>query len=240
MGSGSLFSDDASYTYLELTVERSSPSSSPASRNLIYHSTRIIAPGETLSSMKFTRVVGWEDEECDDSITPDEFGEYECRQRREHVWSVIVALLLGGLVTTLLSLEAALPQPLTAASNLSSCRDPVVRREWRGLSRDEKIDYIKATLCLQQKPSRLGLDHSLYFDFAYVHFYAGNSCMYSISLRPQKKQGEKERKENEKDIAEDHLAHLTGEFLAWHRYLLHAYESALRDECGLKGHLPYV
>ncbi|KAK8117209.1 uncharacterized protein PG998_005490 [Apiospora kogelbergensis] len=33
--------------------------------------------------------------------------------------------------------------------------------------------------------------------------------------------------------------HNTGNFLGWHRYFLHAYESALRTECGYTGYMPY-
>ncbi|PBP21500.1 hypothetical protein BUE80_DR007716 [Diplocarpon rosae] len=33
--------------------------------------------------------------------------------------------------------------------------------------------------------------------------------------------------------------HYTGNFLAWHRYFVWAYETALRDECGYDGYQPY-
>jgi tyrosinase len=33
--------------------------------------------------------------------------------------------------------------------------------------------------------------------------------------------------------------HLQGNFLAWHRYYIWAYEQALRNECGYKGYQPY-
>lgn len=32
--------------------------------------------------------------------------------------------------------------------------------------------------------------------------------------------------------------HLTGNFLPWHRWLIHEYERALREECGYKGYQP--
>jgi tyrosinase len=32
--------------------------------------------------------------------------------------------------------------------------------------------------------------------------------------------------------------HNTGNFLSYHRNLIHAYETALRDECGYKGYAP--
>lgn len=33
--------------------------------------------------------------------------------------------------------------------------------------------------------------------------------------------------------------HFTGSFLTWHRYFIHTFEQALRNECGYPGHLPY-
>ena len=56
------------------------------------------------------------------------------------------------------------------------CTDPVVRREWRGLSEAERGDYIEAVQCLRSSPSRLGLNQSLYDDFPYVHSRNGESC----------------------------------------------------------------
>ena len=35
-------------------------------------------------------------------------------------------------------------------------------------------------------------------------------------------------------------AHDTAAFLPWHRYFIHVYENALRDECAYLGHLTYV
>lgn len=32
--------------------------------------------------------------------------------------------------------------------------------------------------------------------------------------------------------------HGTGNFLGWHRYFVHAYEQALRNECGYTGYQP--
>ncbi|KAG7133880.1 Tyrosinase P like protein [Verticillium longisporum] len=33
--------------------------------------------------------------------------------------------------------------------------------------------------------------------------------------------------------------HGTGNFLTWHRYFIHSYVTALRDECGYEGYQPY-
>lgn len=58
----------------------------------------------------------------------------------------------------------------------TACTDPVVRREWRGLSDAERRDYIEAVQCLRSSPSRLGLNQSLYDDFPYVHSRNGENC----------------------------------------------------------------
>lgn len=58
----------------------------------------------------------------------------------------------------------------------TACTDPVIRREWRGLSDAEKSDYIEAVQCLRSSPSRLGLNQSLYDDFPYVHSRNGEAC----------------------------------------------------------------
>ena len=58
----------------------------------------------------------------------------------------------------------------------TACPDPVIRREWRGLSDAERQDYIEAVQCLRSSPSRLGLNQSLYDDFPYVHSRNGEAC----------------------------------------------------------------
>ncbi|KAL9621526.1 MAG: hypothetical protein Q9160_004056 [Pyrenula sp. 1 TL-2023] len=54
------------------------------------------------------------------------------------------------------------------------------------------------------------MKHSLYEDFSYVHGLSDG-----------------------KDV------HEAGSFLAWHRYFLHIYEEALREDCGYRGHVTY-
>jgi hypothetical protein len=57
-----------------------------------------------------------------------------------------------------------------------SCKNPIQRREWRTLSADEKNGYVAAVQCLGNQHSRLGLNHSLYDDFVWVHSRMGNFC----------------------------------------------------------------
>jgi len=89
------------------------------------------------------------------------------------------------------------------------CNYPVLRREWRSLSRAEKRDYIQSVKCLKTLPSRLQLNQTLYDDFSWVHKHFGE---YSHDAAP---------------------------FLAWHRYFIHTYERTLRKQCGYQGQLTY-
>ena len=82
------------------------------------------------------------------------------------------------------------------------------------LSRAQKLDYINAVKCLQSTPARYDSAEvpgavSRFDDFVATHI---NQTMW---------------------------IHYTGNFLAWHRYYLHLYEEALREECGYTGTQPY-
>ncbi|KAH7082308.1 hypothetical protein FB567DRAFT_530999 [Paraphoma chrysanthemicola] len=90
------------------------------------------------------------------------------------------------------------------------CQHPAFRREWRTLNNHEKREYIQSVQCLRDIPSRVGTKYSLYEDSALVH-----------------SQGSGIR------------SHSTARFLAWHRYYLHVYEQALRNDCNYGGSLPY-
>ena len=111
-----------------------------------------------------------------------------------------------------------------------SCSKPAIRKEWRTLSRSEQEQYLAAVHCLRTQPSKIGLAHSLYDDFPWVHSRNGNYCtplllrhpfLHSVPLISQ-------------------VAHRTSDFLPWHRYLLHTYEIALKEKCNYGGHLTYV
>jgi tyrosinase len=51
----------------------------------------------------------------------------------------------------------------------TTCKDPVLRHEWRQLPEATRQSYLAAVKCLKTKPSRLGLTTPLYDDFPYVH-----------------------------------------------------------------------
>ncbi|KAJ5499580.1 Tyrosinase [Penicillium expansum] len=85
------------------------------------------------------------------------------------------------------------------ATAVVPCREPALRKEWRQLSVQERNGYVKAVQCLATTPSRLGLNTTLYDDFAYVH----NKLNSRI--------------------------HFVASFLPWHRYYVHVYEEALKQ-----------
>ncbi|TGJ80953.1 hypothetical protein E0Z10_g7820 [Xylaria hypoxylon] len=88
------------------------------------------------------------------------------------------------------------------------------RRDWEALSQAERKDYIQAVQCLIAKkpisdPTWASAARTRHDDFVALHT--------NVTL----------------------ATHNTGNFFAWHRYHLWAYEKALRDECGYKGYQPY-
>ncbi|KAI5778036.1 hypothetical protein EDC01DRAFT_591559, partial [Geopyxis carbonaria] len=95
------------------------------------------------------------------------------------------------------------------------------RREWRTLPRPAQHAYLTAVRCLQTLPSRApaslapGARHR-YDDFNSVHILASRGLIEGTGG-----------------------IHLVGHFLAWHRYYVAAFESALRHECGYRGAQPY-
>ncbi|KAJ3034647.1 hypothetical protein HK097_004440 [Rhizophlyctis rosea] len=95
----------------------------------------------------------------------------------------------------------------------SVCKKPLIRKEWRNLKKSEQKSYLNAVLCLAKKPTIAKRSApgaiSRYDDFVGVH----------AKQTPE--------------------IHFVGYFLHWHRYFVHAYEKALREECGYKGAQPY-
>ncbi|KAI1878068.1 hypothetical protein JX265_002436 [Neoarthrinium moseri] len=88
-----------------------------------------------------------------------------------------------------------------------------VRRDWEFMSKDERKNYVQAVRCMFSSRSKLTEfgwpTKNRYDDFVGVHINMTTTI------------------------------HNTGNFLGYHRYLLHTYETALRDECGYKGYTPY-
>ncbi|KXJ93661.1 hypothetical protein Micbo1qcDRAFT_220302 [Microdochium bolleyi] len=112
--------------------------------------------------------------------------------------------------------DGSLKKVLAAQGVSSSCKPSQVRirRDYATLSNAEKREYIRAVKCLMDAPSKIpeGVApgaKSRYDDFVAVH------------------------------INQTLTIHFTGNFLSWHRYYIHAFESALRTECRFTGTLPY-
>ncbi|KAK8096989.1 Tyrosinase-like protein orsC [Apiospora kogelbergensis] len=88
------------------------------------------------------------------------------------------------------------------------------RQDWEHMSKFQRKDYIRAVHCLHTLPSKSDpawapAARTRYDDFVAVHM---NMTM---------------------------SVHGSGLFLTWHRYLVWAYEQALRNECSYKGYQPY-
>jgi len=130
--------------------------------------------------------------------------------------NIFLALLLTFFTT-------AYAAPATAVKG--GCEKPVVRREWRALSADEREEYANAVKCLNKVPHKSSLttvvnltvaqippinpNTSHFDDFVYTH----------MDLNP--------------------VIHFTGLFLPWHRAYVADFELALRTECGYTGGQPY-
>lgn len=113
---------------------------------------------------------------------------------------------VADLSTTLLVLS-------NLGSSFADCNNPIVRKEWRALTKDEQQGYISAVRCLKGAPAKTRNVYSgvrsRFDDFQAVH------------------------------INRTDFVHFVGFFQAWHRMFLAKYESELRSTCGYKGAQPY-
>ncbi|KAF9895128.1 hypothetical protein FE257_000030 [Aspergillus nanangensis] len=91
------------------------------------------------------------------------------------------------------------------------CSNPPKRKEWRQLSKPQRLAYLDAVKCLTTTKSITSFNNTLnrFDDFQAVH----NSQTDQI--------------------------HFVGFFILWHRYFVATYEKALREECGYRGAQPY-
>ncbi|KAI0206828.1 hypothetical protein F4808DRAFT_466770 [Astrocystis sublimbata] len=93
---------------------------------------------------------------------------------------------------------AAAVLPREGGEEKEACTTPSKRVEYRTLDAATQKEYTDAVWCLTKKPSRIGLNTTLYDDFTFVH-----SSLNS-------------------DI------HFVAQFLPWHRYFVGLYETELR------------
>ncbi|EWC43835.1 hypothetical protein DRE_07279 [Drechslerella stenobrocha 248] len=126
--------------------------------------------------------------------------------------SFVSALLLVGAVSTVLAAPAA-PPP---AGNIFAPpgRKSVVRKEWRTLPRQERIDFLNAMKCLLTK-----------------------SAFTPQSLVP----GAVSRYDDVVSTHQDQTfsIHYVGHFIPWHRYATWTVETMLQTECGYSKGMPY-
>ncbi|KAJ5655856.1 hypothetical protein N7507_007806 [Penicillium longicatenatum] len=114
------------------------------------------------------------------------------------------------------SLELVL---LARDSLAAGCMNPIVRKEWRDLTKPERADYLSAVQCLSFLPDVTGgLENAtnLYQSFQATHSRETLYIHWVI----------------------DPAEHDQGHFVLWHRYFLSTYEMYLRDSCGYKGAQP--
>lgn len=131
----------------------------------------------------------------------------------------LISLLTGFFASSLL-------EKTNRDSAKHVCSAPSIRREWRSLSDSEKDVYVDAVRCLRTKPSRIGMNHTLYDDFAYVHFQSNKESKHTYT---------------EEEILGCScflIVHFAAAFLSWHRYLIHTYHQLLVNECHYAGELP--
>ena len=149
---------------------------------------------------------------------------------------LIVVLFISSIISTWIlffNFKHIVPQITTSvvpSAPSVSCQQPPLRREWRTLTAAEQQNYISAVKCLSTKPSILGHNGTLYDDFPWVHKYtSGNSkytCDHLAANAPLS------------DQYFPPTAHKSAPFLPWHRYYLHIYETALKQQCSFKSTLP--
>lgn len=97
----------------------------------------------------------------------------------------------------------------TVTTQAGTCTSPSTRIEWRSLSDAQKTAFVQAVKCLKDLPASGSFasagSQSRYEDLVAVHIQLVDSI------------------------------HMVAQFLPWHRYYVHIFESMLRDECAYTG-----
>ncbi|KAF2162476.1 hypothetical protein M409DRAFT_27101 [Zasmidium cellare ATCC 36951] len=135
-------------------------------------------------------------------IVPGDETELVHKTRTPYRLALVISLCAALIITAF-----TIVYPRINAVN--TCSQPRVRREWRSLSEQQQLDYLKAVQCLARTPSGIHPNASLHDDFPWVHRNIG------------------------------YIAHEAALFLPWHRYFVHIYETALQESCGYIGPMPY-
>ncbi|TQN71029.1 Tyrosinase ustQ, partial [Colletotrichum shisoi] len=90
-------------------------------------------------------------------------------------WTLLVGISLIAGFFSIASLFGRIS--LSRRGRFPPCSRPVVRREWRALTPDERTHFTDAVTCLSSVPSNRGLHGSLYDDFAFLHLHFGSRCL---------------------------------------------------------------
>ena len=117
-------------------------------------------------------------------IADEEHGEANPRQHTRSSFPNYYRLLLVLLSTALTICGYAhwmLSSSDTSAARSSACEKSSTRKEWRVLTISQKDEYLAAVQCLKTQPSKLGLNHTLYDDFPWIHSRIGE---YGMPGRP--------------------------------------------------------
>jgi tyrosinase len=94
----------------------------------------------------------------------------EVYKKRHTLWSLAQA---GRCLLILLVAILTICGWIYSMSKSNACKEGAIRKEWRALTTPEKHEYLAAVQCLKTQPSRLGLNHTLYDDFPFVHSHVG-------------------------------------------------------------------
>ncbi|GKZ52790.1 hypothetical protein AnigIFM49718_003442 [Aspergillus niger] len=87
-----------------------------------------------------------------------------------------------------------------------------IRKEWRNMTKVEQQSYLQGVNCLMDLPAQTGLEATTnrFSDLQALHRALTNTPVGDI-------------------------IHSVGQFLPWHRYFLHTYETLLKEQCGYTG-----
>jgi hypothetical protein len=144
-------------------------------------------------------------------------------QRNHGWWSLTY---IGRFLLILLVTVLAICGWIYSVSRPRACGKETTRHEWQSLSTPQKHEYLTAVQCLKTRPSKLGMNHTLYDDFPFVHSHFGEygrMCQILVAVET---------------LMLSDAVHDAAPFLAWHRYFVHIYETTLKSECGYMGSMP--
>ncbi|WYZ37128.1 hypothetical protein EsH8_II_000634 [Colletotrichum jinshuiense] len=130
----------------------------------------------------------------------------------EALFADLTASIKAGVLASLDEREASLRKRGQTAT--CTAKSISFRREYGSLSKSERLAYVNAVKCLQRLPPQTPANvssgaRSRFDDFTVTH------------------------------IQQTMTIHYTGNFMPWHRWFVHLYEKALREECGYTGYQPY-